>query len=122
MPPRVIVGIAGSSASGKSTLASALATALQRLHQRRVLILTTDSVYAERPIARTHLLFCAVLLIAAILSAPWSVLWGAALALGVSSVAALAYALLVVGRARRQTAYVPVLEDWIWHNVLPLIA
>src|SRR5262249_49904145 len=88
----------------------------------RVLILTTDSVYAERPIARTHLLFCAVLLIAAILSAPWSALWGAALALGVSSVAALAYALLVVGRARRQTAYVPVLEDWIWHNVLPLIA
>jgi uridine kinase len=42
MPPCVVVGIAGGSASGKSTLASALAAALQRLHQRRVVILTTD--------------------------------------------------------------------------------
>jgi uridine kinase len=40
MPPRVVVGIAGGSASGKSTLTSALAAALQR--QRRVHILTTD--------------------------------------------------------------------------------
>jgi hypothetical protein len=66
--------------------------------------------------------FCAVLLIAAILSTPWSALWGAAIALGVGGVAGLAYALMVVRRARRQTAYAPVLEDWIWHNVLPLIA
>ena len=66
--------------------------------------------------------FCAVLLIAAILSAPWSALAGAATALGVGGAAGLVYALLVVRRARRQTAYVPVLEDWIWHNVLPLIA
>jgi uridine kinase len=42
MPPRVVVGIAGGSASGKSTLTSALAAALQRLRQRRVHILTTD--------------------------------------------------------------------------------
>jgi hypothetical protein len=66
--------------------------------------------------------FCAVLLIAAILSAPWSARASADIALGVGGVAGLAYALLVVRRARRQTAYVPVFEDWIWHNVLPLIA
>src|SRR3954453_548691 len=42
MPPCVVVGIAGGSASGKSALAGALAAALQRLHQRRVHILTTD--------------------------------------------------------------------------------
>jgi hypothetical protein len=66
--------------------------------------------------------FCAVLLIAAILSAPWSALSSAALALGVCGVAELAYALMVVRRARRQTIYVPVLEDWIFHAVLPLIA
>ncbi len=65
--------------------------------------------------------FCAVLLIAAILSAPWSALSGAALALGVCGVAGLAYALMVVRRTRRQTVYVPVLEDWIFHAVLPLI-
>ncbi|HEY3232131.1 MAG TPA: hypothetical protein VGJ87_23065 [Roseiflexaceae bacterium] len=66
--------------------------------------------------------FCAVLLIAAILSAPWPGLSRAGIALGVCGVAGLAYALMVVRRARRQTVYVPVLEDWIWHNVLPLIA
>jgi hypothetical protein len=66
--------------------------------------------------------FCAVLLIAAILSAPWSALASVAIALGVGGAAGLVYALLVVRRAWRQTAYVPVLEDWIWHTVLPLIA
>jgi hypothetical protein len=66
--------------------------------------------------------FCAVLLIAAILSAPWPGRSSAAIALGVCGVAGLAYALLVVRRARRQTIYMPVLEDWIWYNVLPLIA
>jgi hypothetical protein len=66
--------------------------------------------------------FCAVLLIAAVLSAPWSALSGAAIALGLCGVAGLAYALMVLRRTRRQTVYVPVLEDWIWHNVLPLIA
>jgi hypothetical protein len=55
-------------------------------------------------------------------SAPWSARASAAIALGVGGAAGLAYSLLVVRRARRQTAYVPVLEDWIWHNVLPLIA
>ena len=55
--------------------------------------------------------FCAVLLIAAILSAPWSALASADIALGVAAVAGLGYALLVVRRARRQTAYVPVPEQ-----------
>jgi hypothetical protein len=66
--------------------------------------------------------FCAVLLIAALLSAPWPALSSAALTLGACGVAGLAYTLMVVRRARRQTGYEPVLEDWIWHTVLPLIA
>jgi len=66
--------------------------------------------------------FCAVLLIAAILSTPWPGLPSADIALGVCGVGGLAYALIVLRRTRRQTVYVPVLEDWIWHNALPLIA
>jgi hypothetical protein len=31
-------------------------------------------------------------------------------------------AAVVIRRTRRQTRYRPVLEDWIWHAVLPLIA
>ena len=30
--------------------------------------------------------------------------------------------LIVIRHTRRQTAYVPVLEDWIWHVALPLVA
>lgn len=30
--------------------------------------------------------------------------------------------IMVVRRARRQTSYVPDLEDWTWHGVLPLVA
>jgi hypothetical protein len=66
--------------------------------------------------------FCAVLLNSAILSAPWRGVSGAASAIAVFGLAGLAYTLLVLRHARRQTIYKPVLEDWIWHTVLPLLA
>jgi hypothetical protein len=66
--------------------------------------------------------FCAVLLISAIVSAPWSALSSVGLALGASGVAGIVYVLIVVRRTQRQTVYVPVLEDWLFHTVLPLIA
>src|SRR5437867_4264747 len=66
--------------------------------------------------------FCAVLLVAAILSAPWPGLWGPATAVGICGIIGIAYAVIVTVRARRTTNYKPVLEDWIWHAVLPLIA
>src|SRR5262245_1787238 len=66
--------------------------------------------------------FSAVLLVSAILSAPWHALSGAALVLGVLGAAGLAYAVIVIRHARRQTHYAPVLEDWIWHGALPVLA
>jgi hypothetical protein len=66
--------------------------------------------------------FCAVLLISAILSAPWPALSTAALALGACGVAGFVYVAIVVRHAWRQTDYAPVLEDWLWHGALPLIA
>src|SRR5882672_10747063 len=66
--------------------------------------------------------FCAVLLVSAIVSAPWHSLSSAAWALGVSGFAGVAYAVIVIRRARQQTGYRPVFEDWLWHAVLPLIA
>jgi hypothetical protein len=66
--------------------------------------------------------FCAVLLVAAIMSAPWPTLFGAAVALAASGVAGIVYAILVISQTRRQTDYQPVLEDWLWHSVFPLIA
>jgi hypothetical protein len=66
--------------------------------------------------------FCAVLLTSAILSAPWPALSSAGVALGACGVAGIAYAVMVIRHARRQTEYVPVFEDWLWHCALPLIA
>jgi hypothetical protein len=66
--------------------------------------------------------FCAVLLVAAILSAPWPGLWGPATAVGIGGILGVGYVIITMRRARRTTNYKPVLEDWIWHTVLPLIA
>jgi hypothetical protein len=64
--------------------------------------------------------FCAVLLISAMLSAPWPSVRSAAWGLGALALAGFAYTVLVFGHLRRQKDYEPVLEDWIWHTALPL--
>jgi hypothetical protein len=66
--------------------------------------------------------FGAALLVAAILSAPWQALWTAALLLGLAGLGGATYVIIVLRRARRQTVYQPVLEDWLWHTVLPLVS
>jgi len=66
--------------------------------------------------------FCAVLLISAILSAPWRALSSVALAVGACGVAGIVYMAIVIRRARRQTGYAPVTQDWIWYSILPMLA
>ena len=66
--------------------------------------------------------FCAALLVAAILNAPWQALWNAGILLGLSGLGGMIYVVIVLRRARRQRDYQPVLEDWLWHTVFPLIS
>src|SRR5437762_5969192 len=66
--------------------------------------------------------FCAVLLMSAIVSAPWQALFQVGIALAVCGVVGSGYSLLVARHARKQTDYAPVFEDWLFHTVLPLIA
>ena len=66
--------------------------------------------------------FCAALLVSAIFSAPWSRLAPAGGAVVICGVCGLLYSMVVLRRARRQTSYQPVLEDWIWHTALPTVA
>jgi hypothetical protein len=66
--------------------------------------------------------FCAVLLIAAVVSAPWPGLTGVVETLATLGAAGIGYLLVVTRRARRTRAYKPVLEDWVWHVVLPFVA
>lgn len=66
--------------------------------------------------------FCAVLLLAAILSTPGQTPASLSVCLVVSGLAGLAYAFQVLRLARRQKGYTPVLSDWVWHVGLPVVA
>jgi hypothetical protein len=66
--------------------------------------------------------FVAVLLLAAVLSAPWQRLKDPAHVVGATALAGIVYELIVLRRMRRQSGYKPVLEDWVWHQILPIIA
>ena len=66
--------------------------------------------------------FCIVLLVSAIVSAPWHTLRSVALALEAVGLGGALYAAIVIRRARRQTGYKPVLEDWVWYMTLPFLA
>ena len=66
--------------------------------------------------------FCAALLVSAICSAPWRGLGPLGVVLALCGAAGLVYSLLVLRLALRQRDYKPVLEDWIWHAALPMLA
>ena len=66
--------------------------------------------------------FCEVLLVSAILSAPWQTMDGPGLALTLCGAGGAAYTVVVIRRAWRQTGYAPVLEDWLWHAAFPFVA
>lgn len=66
--------------------------------------------------------FVAVLLQSAILSAPWHRMKDPAHVLGLTALAGVVYVIVVLRRMRRQTGYKTVLEDWVWHCILPLAA
>lgn len=66
--------------------------------------------------------FCVALLVSCTLSAPWMTIASPATALGLIGLIGLVYAAIVIRRARRQTDYHPVFEDWLWHAALPVVA
>ena len=66
--------------------------------------------------------FSSALFVSAAVSAPWPTTTGAMWVLGAGGAFGVVYAVLVTRRANRQHDYKPVLEDWIWHVVLPFTA
>lgn len=66
--------------------------------------------------------FVAVLLLSALLSAPWRRMQDPAHLVGATALAGVIYVVIVARRMFRQHGYKPVLEDWIWHLFLPIIA
>ena len=65
--------------------------------------------------------FEGALVIAAIMSAPWHSASTLSFVIGAAGLAGIAYALLVLTRALRQTSYEPVWEDWVWYVTLPAV-
>ena len=66
--------------------------------------------------------FCTALLVSTICSAPWPQVSSAGLAVSAVGFGGLLYTAVVFRRARRQSGYKPVFEDWLSHTILPTAA
>jgi hypothetical protein len=62
------------------------------------------------------------LVVSALMSAPWHSFAPPSVALAMCGLGGIGYGATVIRRARRQTEYRPVLEDWVWYGALPCTA
>jgi len=108
----VIVGSSGAALTGLQFVVIALIAELPRTNSAAIDAYGTPTV--------VH--FGVSLLIAALISAPWPSLFPVAVMFGVVGACGVGYVGIVFRRARSQSEYKPVFEDWLWHNILPFIA
>jgi len=66
--------------------------------------------------------FGVVLLLSAVVSAPWHAIGAVAIFWGLVGLGGIVYAVIVARRMRVQTVYRPVFEDWLFHVHLPIAA
>jgi hypothetical protein len=66
--------------------------------------------------------FGVVLLLSAVVSAPWDGIVAVAILWGGVGLSGIVYAVVIARRMRAQTAYRPVFEDWLFHVLLPFAA
>lgn len=109
----VIVGSSGAALTGLQFVVIALIAE----SKRRATIREIDAFGTP-----TIIHFCAVLLVSAIMSAPWGRLGSAGIALGTCGIVGMVYGVVVMRRTGRQKTYRPVFEDWLFHVVLPIAA
>jgi hypothetical protein len=64
--------------------------------------------------------FGIVLLLSAIVSAPWTGISIVAVIWGLVGLFGIVYAVIVARRLQKQSVYRPVFEDWLFHVLLPL--
>jgi len=110
----VIVGSSGAALTGLQFVVIALIADSKR-HQATIREIETFGT-------PNVINFSAVLLVSAILSAPWRSLSNTAIALGVCGIGGLIYTAIIIKRTQRLIAYRPILEDWLWFIVFPLMA
>jgi hypothetical protein len=66
--------------------------------------------------------FSGVLFLAAVLRAPWHAVTAVSVLWGLVGLGGLAYSAITIRRMRKQIAYQPEFEDWLFHALLPLVA
>jgi len=66
--------------------------------------------------------FSAVLFLSALVRIPWGSIEPASVLFGCAGLLGTVYALLIARRMAVQSVYKPVLEDWMFHAVLPVLA
>ena len=106
----VIVGSAAAALTGLQFVAAALIADIDAPA-------TSGSVDAFATPTIVH--FSGVLLLSAALSAPWRTPGALAILLALAGIAGVVYAMIIARRSRRQSAYQPVFEDWLFHVILP---
>jgi len=107
----VIIGSSAAALTGLQFVVVALSADTEGLS-------TGSDVFATPTVVH----FCATLLIAAILCVPRQTPASLAACLAAEGLAGIVYAMIVMLRFGKEMHYKPVLEDRIWHIVLPSIA
>jgi hypothetical protein len=111
----VVVGTSAAALTGLQFVVITLAT------DRRTNA-STNSTTIDAFATPTIVHFCVALFVSATLSAPWPDLLYAALMLSLCGLAGVLYSALIVWRATHQTGYKMVVEDWVWHVALTVLA
>ncbi len=109
----VIVGSSAAALTGLQFVVMALVADLPERGSER-------SINAFATPTMVH--FGAVLLLSAVLSAPWRGIGAPTILCSLCGAAGLVYVVIVARRTRAQTDYTPVLEDWVFHVLLPAVA
>jgi hypothetical protein len=81
-------------------------------------VLTPESVAAFGTPSVVHLTVS--LILSALMTVPWPSIGPVSIAVAVCGIGGVVYTGIVMRRARRQTVYAPVFEDWLWHGLLPI--
>ena len=109
----VIIGSSAGTLTGLMFVVSTLLAGTQRPASRWSL-----GAFSTPTVAH----FGVVLLVAALLSAPWPALTHVAILLGLVGLGGVLYIAIVVRRLRRRDVYEPIVEDWVWYAFVPLVA
>jgi hypothetical protein len=109
----VIVGSAAAGLTGLTFVVIALVSESRRVNEIGLKTFITPTV--------VH--FASVLALSAFLCVPRQTLLSVGIGLGIVGLGGVIYSVAIAANMRHKMSdYVPVLEDWIWHALLPALA